>query len=184
MRRKPLPHHQLLDRVQLAIIPVVHELPVIQSMLKWIKYIIDGKTHSHPMGWMLISENDWSQDRQIEKLTQLSHSTNELGKALKPLVCVLKEFAKDHQKIERAIFTLDASYKEIPLIDPDLQLLKLGHSLFESPDLVEHLYNYVEKTSTMLTKASYLKQILFEDVIEGLAINPPSQEPRISTNQE
>lgn len=182
MKKKPLPHHDLLDRVQLAVIPIIHELPLIQSMLKWAKHITEGTTHSHPMGWMLISENDWSQERQIEKLSQLAHSTNELGKALKPLVSKLKEFHTEHQKIERAIFTLNATYREIPLIDPDIQLLKLGHSLFENPDLVAHLYQYVEKTSHMLTKAAYLKQVLFDDVINSLSVNPPTEEPRISTS--
>lgn len=175
-----MPHHDLLDKVQLSVIPIIHELPMMQSLLKWVKHMLDGKSQAHPMGWMLLSEDNWSQEAQIEKLSRLCHSVNELGKSLKPLMSNIQDFAKDHRKIERAIYTLHGAYREIPMIEPDIQLLKMGHTLYDNPDLVAHLFDYAEESSTTLTKASHLKQVLFDEIIDGLSIQPPIKEERIS----
>ena len=174
-----MPHHELLERVQLSVIPIVHELPPIQSLLKWVKHINEGKTQDHPMGWMVLSEENWSQEAQIEKLTRLCHSVNELGKSLKPLMSNVKDYEETHKKVERSIYTLHGAYREIPMIEPDIQLLRIGHSLYENPDLVDHLFNYADKTSTTLTKASHLKQVLFDEIMEGLSFQAPIQEKRI-----
>ncbi len=171
MSKKTLPHHDLLDQVQLNVILIVHELPMIQSLLKWVKYTAEGKHPSNPMGWMLLSDREWTHKEQIEKLSQLSNSVLELGKPLRLLQKGINAFSENHKKIERAIFTLNAAYAEIPFIETDIQLMKLGHSLFEDQELTSHFLLFSDKTSQMLKKASNLKQTILDEVIASLSFS-------------
>ena len=176
MSHHPLPHHDLLDELQLCVVPIVHELPAVTSGIKWIRNALDGTHNNNPIGCMLFSDGTWSSEKQIEKLLRLNLSVKSLKKPLRQLYAGLKSFNKNHQKIERAIFAMNAVYREIPPIDSQIELLKLGQTLFEDPNLVMHLTDYVDKTSEMLKKASTLKHTIVNEVISSLSFSKDPQD--------
>ena len=169
MRRTPLPHHNLLDQIQLNAVSLSHELPIVQSLIKWIQKTLHQKQDSHPIGWMFVSCSALSHSEQVEKIVGLNESLSQLRKSVKTLVIHVGSYAKHHKKIEKALFTLNDSFRKIPPIEHEIQLLKMNTSLFDEPDAVGYLLDYTEKTAEMLKKVSHLKQAIIDEVLHSLS---------------
>ncbi len=169
MGRRPLPHHKTLDQIQLNAIPIVHELPLVLSLIKWVQNTLKGRQHHHPMAWMLLSSEVMSYSQQLEKIISLNKSVNQQKKTIRDLFINVGSFAKKHRKIEKAIFSLNTTVRELPIIEPEIHLLKMKSSLFDEPDLVDSLSIYTEKTQEMLKKVSELRQTVIDEVLASLS---------------
>lgn len=182
--KNPIPHQHLLDELQLLMLTIVHQLPVVSSMLKWAKATVDGKPIPGPMGWMMIVDPEWTNQDQINHLVALRQSVSELKKPLHQIMTHIQEFT--HIKpIERAIFALHRAYKELPIIEPEMELLKLGHNIFENKELIPNLVEYTEKVSKLQEKGSHLKQTVVHEIINRLSIpTNPIKEMRFSDLEE
>lgn len=171
-----IPHQKLLDALQVAMLPIIHQLPVVTSMLKWAKAATDGKTITGPMGWMMIVDPEWTNQDQTDHFINLKRSVSEIKKPLVQIISHIHEFSSI-KSIEKALIAFQQSYKELPIIDPELALLKLGHNLFENKDLIPNLLDYVEKLSKLQEKGSNLKQIVVREVINRLSIPAREEKP-------
>ena len=171
MKKHPLPYHHLLDQIQLLIPPIAHELPVIQSLLKWILKTLKKDHQMHPMGWMLVHEGKLWQEEQTLKLIRIQECLKELQSPLHVLFIHVRTFTQHHKKIEEAIVALNGAFHEIPLIENELNKLREKPSLFDQPELTEQLFFFTERVREMLTKTSTLKQIMLDEMVQSLSLN-------------
>ena len=98
MGRRPLPHHKTLDQIQLNAIPIVHELPLVLSLIKWVQKTLNREQGSHPMAWMLHSCEAMSYPQQIEKIISLNESVNQQRQDHQRALCACRQFCKKAQK--------------------------------------------------------------------------------------
>lgn len=167
MEHAILPHNHLFDELQLAMLPITKELPIIQSLLKWAKSTIDRKETPISLSWIVDNR------MQIETLSSLRKSLQELSHPLKELMSHLPQFFP-FKPIKDALITFNKNYLEIPPIDNELHLLCLGADLFENKELLTKLILFTEKSLKLQEAATTLKKALLDELLHNLSFSPNS----------
>ena len=162
-----IPHASLLQDLQLGMLTIFHQLPIVSSMLRWAKAASEGGPMIGAMGWMIVVDPEWTKQDQIDHLTALRRSIIDLKAPLDELLLRLGDFSHI-QPLRKAITSFYNAYQELPLIEPELQLLQLGHNIFEDKAILPHLIDYIEKVSKLQEQGSHLKHLLVHEVINRL----------------
>ena len=170
MNKTYLPHRNLFDELQIELTPILRELPLVHSMLKWTKATVDRESLSINFGWMLSNELNLSHEKQIEKISALRMSTQKLSRPLKELMRNILQFSS-LKPIEKALIQFHNSYLDIPSIDNEMHLLCLGTDLFENKDLLAKLILFAEKLSKLQEASSMLKKALLDSLLENLTLS-------------
>ncbi len=168
MNRSELPCHSLFDELQNAMIPIMRDLPLTHSMLKWANATLNGEEKPINLNWMLSSKMDLSHEKQVEKISSLKTSTLEFSRPLKELMRHILQFS-NFKPIEKSLIILHKTYLEIPSIENELHLLYLGTDLLQSKLLVEKLLLYTEKLKKLQETATELKKALLNSLIQNLS---------------
>lgn len=164
-----LPYRNLFDEIQIVMTPINRDLPTVHSMLKWAKATIDREVLPVNFGWMLSSNIPLSQEKQVEKLSALRLSAQELSRPLKEIMRHILQFS--HLKpIEKALISFHKSYQDIPFIDNEIHLLCLGTDLFENKELLEKLLIFTEKLAKLQESSTLLKKALLDTLLQNLSL--------------
>ena len=164
-----IPHHTVLDELQVAFLPIIQQLPIVQSMLKWAN-AISSEENPNQMGWMFANNGKWNTEDQTEAIFSLSYAFDQLSGPIRKTELHLAEF-QSHEKIGSSLEKLLAAYKEIPTIKSEIKLLKEGHSLFENPEAITHLITYTKALTKLQERSSHLKDIVIREVIDHLSLS-------------
>jgi hypothetical protein len=170
MNKAYLPHQRLFDELQLAIIPISKDLLVVSSMLKWTKATMTPGQPLHNFAWMFSSDAHLTPKQQVEKISALKKSVQELKIPLKELMHHILEFST-YKEIEKNLISLHKSYLEIPSIDNELHLLYLGTNLFENQDIMNKLLHFTEKLQRFHETSLQLKKSLIDQLLQGLSFS-------------
>ena len=165
-----LPHTALFDELQIELTQVSRDLPLVSSMLKWVKATTDKEALPINFGWMLSSELNLSHEKQVEKLSALKARAQDLSRPLKELMQHILQFSHLKQ-VEKALISLHKSYLEIPQIDNEMHLLYLGTDLFENKELLAKLLLFTEKLTKLQESSLLLKKAILDTLIQNLSMS-------------
>lgn len=168
----PFPHPTHLDELQLQMVPLTHEFPYVQSLINWIQTITGHGQPTLPtfaLTFHLPKEED-KLEEYIHKFASLNQLVRGLAPPLKRLLFHLADFEPHHKPLKEALIQFNEAFEAIPPIEPDIHLVKLGHTLYQSPEIVERLAIFVEKTTRLLEQASKLKAVIFDHIIDRLSV--------------
>ncbi len=165
-----LPHRPLLEELQIALLPLTKDLATVHSMLKWAKTTIEGKDAPTNFAWMLSDGLNLSHENQVEKISSLRKSVQDLSQPLKELMRNILQFSS-FKPVEKSLIALHKSYLELPAIDNEMHLLYLGTDLFESQELIEKLLTFTEKLIKLQELSAELKKNLIDSLLKNLSFS-------------
>lgn len=163
--RHPLPCHPLFEEIQLTMLLIQHQLPIVQSMFKWASDTLERRVDNCSVGWMLIMDGGWTKKSSIEPLLSLKKAVSELNPPLKELMHRIHELCL-HRPIQSAFLDFHKSYHKLPPIEPAVNRLTLGENLLDNKDLLHIFLRYIESVANLQPKAALLKQLVIHETIE------------------
>lgn len=161
----PLPCHPLFEEIQLTMLLIQHQLPIVQSMFKWANDTLEQRASPSSCGWMLIMDGCWTKESRYEHFIALKKTVTELKVPLKALMHRIHELAL-HRPIQSASLDLHISYQRLPPIEPVIHRLTLGDNLLDHKDLLTSLLSYIDGVDTLQSKAAFLKQLVLRETIK------------------
>lgn len=83
---------------------------------------------------------------------------------------------KTHKAIYSAMRTFHKSYIDLPIIEPEMQLLSLNHNLFENRELLPNLLQYIASLEDLGKKVAELKGLVMQEILFSIQEEPLSPE--------
>jgi hypothetical protein len=146
--RLAIPHQELLDELQIGLLAIAGQLPLLSSIFRWTQSALEKKDSSHRLGWMIVVDKPWTPKDQIDRFITLKRSVHSLHSPLQSLISDIKDFSP-FPKIQDALQNFEKIYKSLPLIEPELHLLSLGQTLLENKELIPHFIAYIEHVAKL-----------------------------------
>ena len=165
-----IPHHPLINELQIAMLPLSRDLPVVHSMLKWAKGTLEQNDLRPSFAWMLTGGLNLSHAAQVEKISALRKSAQEIATPLKELMHNILQFSS-FKPIEKALIAFHKHYLEIPAIDNEIHLLYLGTDLFQNKELITRLLEYTEKLIALQEASTVLKKSVIDSLLKNLSFS-------------
>lgn len=164
---KKLPCLDLFQAIQLSHIALSHHLLIAKSMLKWTKNTLEQKPSPGPQAWLLFTNGNWSEKKQLESLLNLRKSLQELHQSLSKLVLKIHEL-ENHKLLQKTVSNLYNTLTSLPQIDPEIELLTRGDDLLQNQSLLPKLLAYIEKVSQLHQLTQSLNKHLLDHTLNTL----------------
>jgi len=167
--------HLLLEELNVAMLPIAHQTPIVKSMLKWAKTAVEKPTESTtPRAWMLLMDGNWTNSAHIKNLTALKRSVQDLHPIAKKITEQMQLFSS-HKAIYKEIQSFTKCYRNLPVIEPEIQLLMMNHNLFDNKELLPNLLHYVSELEMLQITANNLKKLVLHDSIVHIDLHLDSE---------